>query len=253
MAHQTASLQPPPLAPLRASSSPTATPVPRARGPEHHPFILAGVILAHGLLLLLSQLSTATPSVEPPPIQVALITPPTPEPVAPAPEPPRPKIPPTVKKALPPKPKPLPTPPAPAQTTAPAAAPTLSDSPSALTAPATTSPEASSAPPGKVQEASAVVVFVPVNINAAYLANPAPPYPPLSRRLREQGKVDLRVLVSADGHPEQVDVKTSSGFSRLDNAALEAVRRWRFTPARQGERSIASTVVVPIIFRLEES
>ena len=61
----------------------------------------------------------------------------------------------------------------------------------------------------------------------------------------------LRVLVSADGQPEQVDVRTSSGSPRLDTAALDTVRRWKFVPAKQGDRPIAAWVLVPISFRLE--
>jgi protein TonB len=61
----------------------------------------------------------------------------------------------------------------------------------------------------------------------------------------------LRVLVTADGQAEQVDVRASSGSPRLDAAALEAVRRWKFVPARQGDRPLAAWVLVPISFRLE--
>jgi protein TonB len=67
----------------------------------------------------------------------------------------------------------------------------------------------------------------------------------------EQGRVVLRVLVNADGRPEQVELRGSSGSPRLDGAALETVRRWKFVPARQGERPVAAWVLVPISFRLE--
>lgn len=69
--------------------------------------------------------------------------------------------------------------------------------------------------------------------------------------MREEGKVILRVVVSPDGNPKQIELAHSSGSERLDKAALAAVRRWRFVPARQGETVIEATVLVPIIFKLE--
>ncbi len=69
--------------------------------------------------------------------------------------------------------------------------------------------------------------------------------------MREQGKVILRVLVSADGVAEQVELRTSSGSPRLDQSAQETVKTWKFVPARQGERKVAAWVLVPIAFTLE--
>lgn len=88
--------------------------------------------------------------------------------------------------------------------------------------------------------------------DAAYLHNPRPNYPPMSRRLGEEGKVSLKVKVSADGRPLAVDLEKSSNFSRLDEAALDVVKRWRFVPARRGDEAIEAVVIVPIVFQLEE-
>ena len=88
------------------------------------------------------------------------------------------------------------------------------------------------------------------SFNADYLNNPAPPYPALSRRLGEEGKVVLRVFVNENGLPAQVQIRTSSGHNRLDSTALETVRQWKFTPARRGEQSIGAWVLVPISFNL---
>lgn len=88
--------------------------------------------------------------------------------------------------------------------------------------------------------------------DAAYLDNPAPQYPKLSRRRGEQGKVTLRVRVRADGRAEAVEIAHSSGHPRLDDAALETVRSWRFVPARQGDTPIDSSLLVPIAFRLDD-
>lgn len=87
--------------------------------------------------------------------------------------------------------------------------------------------------------------------DAAYLKNPPPVYPTLSRRLGEAGKVVVRVHVDASGRATELLIKTSSRFSRLDDAAREAIRQWRFEPARQGDVPTDAWVLVPIIFNLE--
>jgi protein TonB len=94
--------------------------------------------------------------------------------------------------------------------------------------------------------------IVPPNFVAAYLDNPAPVYPSVSKKLGEAGRILLRVRVSADGLAERVEVESGSGYPRLDRAALGAVRRWKFVPARQGETAIAAMVRVPIIFELSK-
>ena len=88
--------------------------------------------------------------------------------------------------------------------------------------------------------------------DADYLANPAPPYPALSRRLGEEGKVILRVSVSPQGAADSVDIKTSSGSPRLDEAAQKTVRNWKFIPARRGDMAVQSWALVPVIFKLEQ-
>ncbi len=87
--------------------------------------------------------------------------------------------------------------------------------------------------------------------NADYLDNPAPAYPPLSRKLREEGRVLLRVRVDASGHPAQVTLHESSGYPRLDERASDTVRRWKFQPARQGGQPVEAWVIVPIQFSLK--
>jgi protein TonB len=89
------------------------------------------------------------------------------------------------------------------------------------------------------------------NFNADYLENPAPVYPAAARRLGEQGRVILRVLVNVRGTADEVQVRTSSGFARLDDTARDTVRRWRFVPARRGAEPVAAWVLIPISFRLE--
>ena len=110
--------------------------------------------------------------------------------------------------------------------------------------PAPSADTAPSAPPDPV-------AMAPPSFNADYLHNPVPPYPSVSRRLGEEGRVVLRVLVEADGVAARVELRTSSGFPRLDEVALETVSRWKFVPARQGDRAVAAWVLVPISFSLK--
>lgn len=112
---------------------------------------------------------------------------------------------------------------------------------------------AAEAPP--VKEAPAPVPAAPATISqprfdADYLLNPAPVYPALARRMGEEGKVVLRVFVEPAGRPSQIEIKTGSGSPRLDQAAQDAVWRWKFVAARRGEEAIGAWVLVPIVFNL---
>lgn len=109
---------------------------------------------------------------------------------------------------------------------------------------------ASSSSVASTMQSSEKADMVEPRFDADYLNNPAPTYPRLSRRHREQGVVMLRVYVLASGTPDRVELKTSSGFALLDEAALEAVRRWKFVPAQAGGKAMAAWVNVPIEFSL---
>lgn len=112
--------------------------------------------------------------------------------------------------------------------------------------------EAPPQPPVAAPAAPATpAVVTQARYDANYLQNPPPAYPPLSRRMGEEGKVLLRVYVEPDGRPSQVEVKNSSNSSRLDQAALDAVWRWRFVPAKRGEEAVGAWVLVPIVFNLK--
>ncbi|MGL4230275.1 MAG: energy transducer TonB [Casimicrobium sp.] len=86
--------------------------------------------------------------------------------------------------------------------------------------------------------------------NADYLNNPAPPYPPQSKRLGEQGRVLLRVYVSDTGTPQHIELKQSSGYSRLDEVALATVMKWKFVAGRRNGVAEAMWVNVPVVFEL---
>ncbi|MEO8407896.1 MAG: energy transducer TonB [Oxalobacteraceae bacterium] len=180
--------------------------------------------------------------IAPPPAVAAAVTPPRPLPAAPVARP-------VAKQAarrIPQRmPKAAPAPVAVSASAAMASAPAAAAASAAVAAtePATATAVAATA-------AAAAPVLEAARFDADYLNNPAPAYPPMSNRNREQGTVLLNVRVSAQGQAEQVQLKRSSGFSRLDDAALAAVQQWRFVPARRGETTVAASVVVPITFRL---
>ena len=90
----------------------------------------------------------------------------------------------------------------------------------------------------------------PGNSPPRYRSNPRPEYPAEARRLRQQGRVLLEVEVSAEGQPASVSLKRSSGVASLDAAALAAVRRWTFEPARTAGLPVAARVEVPVQFDL---
>lgn len=100
------------------------------------------------------------------------------------------------------------------------------------------------------EKAAAEPVIEPPSFGAAYLNNPAPAYPMQARRMGEQGKVLLKVLVSQDGKAETVKVDTSSGHQKLDQAAIDAVKKWSFVPAKRSNQPISAYVLVPVNFTL---
>ena len=80
---------------------------------------------------------------------------------------------------------------------------------------------------------------------------PAPPYPVLSRRMGEEGRVMLRVELDEQGMVSHTQLHSSSGFSRLDEAALAAVTRWRCTPATRNGLVVKAVALQPFNFTLE--
>ena len=72
-----------------------------------------------------------------------------------------------------------------------------------------------------------------------------------ARQRSWQGTVLLRVYVGADGKALQVNIQRSSGHDTLDESALDAVKQWRFVPAKRGDIAEASWATVPIVFELD--
>jgi protein TonB len=192
------------------------------------------------------------------PLPVADVAPPLPTvappppivPPAPVPPPPKPIVKP--KPVVKPKPKLKPKPvvpktepiyipvaekPSPLPVTTPTPAP----------APVKAAPAPAKAAPGPSKPQR----FTQASVGANYGYNPKPKYPSIARSRGWEGKVILNVHVSASGESEGVSVIQSSGHEVLDDAAVAAVEGWRFVPAKRGDTAVASTVHVPINFRLD--
>jgi len=178
------------------------------------------VIVPAEILSEFIELAAPPSKVLPAPVPV-LKMPPPPAPRAPTPEPQAPN-------------EPAPAPNAPVVATTPVA-----PAPSAAAAVADAAP--APAPP-RVELPSS---------DAQYLQNPKPSYPAISKRLGEQGKVVVRVLIGPDGTAQKAEIRQSSGYERLDQAALNTVLAWRYVPGKRGGVPEAMWFNVPINFVLE--
>lgn len=220
--------------------------------------IIGSVVVMHGVALWAFNNGLLRPPVEvivPAQVLAEMVVPPAPPPPPPPPPPkvqPPPPPPPVVRQRVTPPPRPTPPRPAPepqqlAVRDAEPSAPVVAAPPPAPPAPpAPPPPPAPPAPP-----APAPVVVLPSS-NAAYLNNAAPPYPAMSRRLGETGRVIVRVLIGTDGRAKEARVQRSSGFDRLDQLALETARdRWRYVPGTRNGVPEAMWFNVPFNFVLE--
>ncbi|MDU9392483.1 energy transducer TonB [Pseudomonas sp. zfem002] len=192
-------------------------------------------------------LPVVPPEIPPMTIEFSQPAPPVVEPPPPVVEPPPPVVepPPPVEDELavkPPPPKPVPKP-----KPKPVPKPTPKPEPKPVEQPPTPAPPVA-APQPPAPPAPAPVT--PASANAAYLKNPAPEYPSLAQRRGWEGTVLLRVKVLASGKPGEIQIQQSSGRQQLDDAALAAVKRWSFVPAKQGDVPQEGWVSVPIDFKI---
>ena len=104
--------------------------------------------------------------------------------------------------------------------------------------------------PTQTDAAAKPAPSTPPAFGAAYLHNPVPEYPPLARRMGEEGTVKLRVMVSASGHVDTIRIQQSSGYATLDKSAVKAVQQWTFTPGQAAGKPVPGWVIVPIRFSL---
>ncbi|HEX5362263.1 MAG TPA: energy transducer TonB [Fluviicoccus sp.] len=174
-----------------------------------------------------------------PPITVELFKPPV-EPPKPLPQKKDPPPPPVVKQQQPLPAVKLPDPPPPA--------PVADATPVQSTVPAVEAPPAPA--PVPVAQTPAPEPVTQASASASYLRNPPPVYPDFAQEQGWEGRVILKVLVSANGKAARVQVKRPSGYKLLDESALQAVQRWSFVPAKRGETPIDGWVDVPIDFKL---
>lgn len=139
-----------------------------------------------------------------------------------------------------------------------AAAPSI---PATAVAPAEPAPQAQPAVPAPVLTAAVASParasgnderIEPPHYNVAYLNNPKPDYPAAARRMRLQGEVIVRAMVEPSGRAGDLKIQRSSGVELLDEAALRAVRDYRFVPARRGAEAVTHWVDIPFAFRLSE-
>jgi len=208
---------------------------------EEDPNAMAGLLMVlvalfHvlGVMWLLEPVEVMTLA-QPMMMEVSMLNAPSPKPVVAPPKPPEPKkIPPkkVEKKKEPVLPKPLPM--AENAIPTPSAQPVVDSRPTENKAPV---PE----------------TYTEANFKANYGTNPKPNYPLLAVSRGWEGKVLLRVNVSAEGLSLSVAVHQSSGHESLDDAAVEAVEKWKFIPAKKGDKAVPCTVIVPINFTLNNN
>lgn len=236
--------------PASAAVRPVALPPARGDelGPQGRRLLVGGVVAAHlagGWALLQLEVVRETLREAAPVLMVDMI--------APA-EAPKPEAPPP-----PPPPRPRPQPPAPSPAPLIAAAPTPTPAPPAFVAPppeplpppAVSVAPAPPAPPAPAAPPPLTTVLKQVSPSAVrYVKEPVLHYPLLSRRAREQGTVVLRITVDAGGRLKEAWVHRSSGFERLDQAALQDIRSARFTPQMEDGKPVEWQTLAPLAYDL---
>ncbi|WP_174274320.1 energy transducer TonB [Sphingomonas bacterium] len=210
--------------------------VPSHYAPRSHRGLILIVIAAHlAAIFALVQFDVVRITPKRPPLVVRLV---------PLDTPPPPKIAPPPQKEVVKLQTPIIAPPAIVPPPVTLAPPVLSAPVAVKAAPVATT----SAPAAPVVAQAAPIM--PPDASAANLGNVAPRYPVESRRSHEEGTVRLRVLISPEGRVEEVAVAKSSGFDRLDDAALDAVRKWRFRPGTQAGTPVEAVGFLSIPFKL---
>ena len=224
---------------------------------RHSSISIATAMALHVLLVMLvnsGMLEHVHKDIELPPVIIELIQPkklepppPPPKPEPKKPEPPKPPKPEPVKpeppkvveqRPEPPKPEPPKSaPPAPEALPKPAPAP--APPPEAVAKPA---PPPAPAPSAAKSSSGS---------SAQYVGSCEAPYPTMSKRMNEKGTVVVKVLVKSDGTAGDVELKSSSGYPRLDQAWLEAIKTCRFTPSTGSDgKPIDEWFSAPHTFRL---
>ncbi|QTD90779.1 energy transducer TonB [Burkholderia anthina] len=242
---------------MQASQSAPAGVLPAA--PRMNPRVIAvavGVLAAHAIMLTAAWLHRNAP----PPKEVAVqsitaqLIPPAPaaQPVAvqsAAQQPTPPKPTPRVKPKVEPKPvrKAIPTPQPVTQAPSPTPAPAAVDPTPAPAAPA---PAAPAAAPGPARET--MQVSAPKNVSALTCNFVKPAYPSMSKRRGETGTAYVHFIIGVTGKIESVQLQKSSGYPRLDEAALEATRASTCPPYIENGQAIRAAHTLPFNFTLDD-
>ena len=214
---------------------------------RHSSISIATSMGLHVLIVLLvvsGVLQHTHKDIETPPINIELIPPkklePPPPPPPPKPEPKKPELPkppkPEPVRPEPPKvveTKPEPPKPEPAKVATPAPEPTPKPTPAPVPTPAPAPPPEAVAKPAPPPAPAATKSSS--GSSAHYVGSCEAPYPSMSKRLNEKGTVVVKVLVKSDGTGGDVELKSSSGYPRLDQAWLETIKNCRFTPSIGGD------------------
>lgn len=231
-------------APAMSPSPVVAVPVAASRyGVRSRPNLpaIAAILAIHALAIgALIQVRNHVQRAEMAKLTVVNLTPPPPPPAAEAPPPPPSK---PVIVAPPPIVQ-TPVPPVQTVQTTPDPTPVPTPAPIAVAVPGPPAPAAPPAPPSMVQGG---------DLGAQMVAGKPPRYPVESRRKHEQGTVVLSLIVGLDGAVESINVAQSSGSARLDNAARDAVKGWRWKPIlRSGQPvRVKGVVEIPFILRID--
>lgn len=216
--------------------------MPRFSGSDYAAICMVVLLHALGLWALMQYAPARAAMSKATTLMVSLVKPETPPeppriiPPKPRPQPVKPKLQPIplavqtplpspVKEVYVPPPEPQPE-------------PVAIDAPPLLPSPLLPSPPAPVAAPP-------LLPVTPPETSAGYADNPLPQYPAISRRLGEEGRLQVRVCVRVDGTVSSATVSKSSGFERLDRATVEALRQWRFKPAHRGDEPVPGCVAVP--------
>ncbi|MBB5201489.1 energy transducer TonB [Glaciimonas immobilis] len=205
---------------------------------------LGAIILLHAgfFIALKSGLIHTVAQAMPKEVFATFITPErAPEPTPPKPQPAPPKTVHVVKKSIaPPRPAPV----------------IVNNTPSeqAISVPVTVQPpqkeEYSPPAPAPVAAPAAPAAPRTISTGVEYIRAPSPEYPAAAKRMGEEGKVILRVLINEKGRAEHVEIQKSSGSGRLDEAARQALQRALFKPYMEDGKALPVYAIVPINFQL---
>jgi len=112
--------------------------------------------------------------------------------------------------------------------------------------------EAAAREKAKAKAAPKPARSIPKDRAASLAGQPKIAYPPEAYRSREEGTVVVKAQVDELGNASNVEIVRRSGSRVLDRAAMNEVRKWKFTPAIKNGKTVASSVQVPVEYKLDD-